>query len=123
MIKIPFFESLKNTYIQVIQVISMRSLDRDDLMIDYDSNLDSFFLSDMERLSAATELLRKAKELDDKITMQAALVYIRSSSVRLSGFFENITDDTDFFLKKNDWPDIPDDYQVPENYNYPYSGE
>ncbi|WBG91737.1 hypothetical protein N5580_04055 [Pantoea piersonii] len=121
MIKIPFFERIKNTYIQVIQAMSIKLLDRDDLMVDYDSNLDSLFLSDMERLSAATELLRKAKESDDKITMQAALVYIRSSSTRLSGFFENITDDADLFLKKNDWPDIPDDYQVPEDYNYPYS--
>lgn len=120
MIKTPFFESIKNIYIQVIQAMSMKSLDRDDLMIDYDGNLDSLFLSDMERLSAATELLRKAKESDDKITMQAALVYIRSSSVRLSGFFENITEDADFFLKENDWPVISDNYKVPDNYNYPY---
>ncbi|TCQ72542.1 hypothetical protein EC841_10587 [Raoultella ornithinolytica] len=117
MIKTLFFESIKNVF---IQVMSIKSLDRDNLMIDYDSNLDSLFLSDMERLSAATELLRKAKESDDKIAMQAALVYIRSSSARLSGFFENITDDTDFFLKENDWPAIPDNYNVPENYNYPY---
>lgn len=120
MIKILFFEKIKNIYMQVIHTMSIKPLDHDDLMVDYGSNLDSLFLSDMERLSAATELLRKAKESDDKITVQAALVYIRSSSIRLSGFFENITDDADFFLKKNDWPDIPDDYQVPENYNYPY---
>lgn len=120
MIKFPFFEKIKNTYIQIIQAISMKSSDSDGLMIDYDSNLDTLFLSDMERLSAATELLSKARELDDKITVQAALVYIRISSIRLSGFFENITDDADLLLKNNKWPDIPDTYQVPKHYNYPY---
>jgi len=120
MIKSPFFEKVKNTYIQIIQSMSMKPSDRDDLMVDYDSNLDHLFLSDMERLSAATELLIKAKELDDKMTVQAALVYIRISSVRLSGFFENITDDADLFLKKSVGPKISDTYKVPEHYNYPY---
>jgi len=119
MIKIPFFEKIKNNYIQLIQEISMKPSDCDDLMVDYDSNLDSLFLSDMKRLSAATELLSKTKKSGDKVTVQAALVYIRTSSIRLSSFFENITDDADLFLKENDWPDIPDDYQVPEHYNYP----
>ncbi|PRD13484.1 hypothetical protein [Pantoea coffeiphila] len=120
MIKIQFFESLKNTYAQIIKVVSMKSSDSDELMIDYHSDLDSLFLSDMERLSAAAELLSKAHASDDKVTMQAALVYIRSSSIRLSGFFENITDDTELLLKKNDWPDIPDNYQVPNRYKFPH---
>lgn len=120
MSKTAFFEKIKNSYIQLMQTACIKQQNRDDLMVDYDCNLDALFSSDVERLSTATELLRKAKESDDKITMQAALVYIRISSIRLSGFFENITDDADFFLKKNDWPDIPDDYQVPEHYNYPY---
>lgn len=120
MSKTLFFEKIKNNYIELMQATCIKQQDRDDLMVDYDCNLDTLFSSDMERLFAATELLRKAKELDDKITVQAALVYIRVYSIRLSGFFENITDDADFFLKKNDWPDIPDDYQVPEHYNYPY---
>lgn len=119
MIKTPSFEKIKNTYMQLIQAMSMKPSVCDDLMVDYDSNLDLLFLSDIEKLFAATELLSKAKELDDKVTVQAALVYIRSSSIRLSGFFENITDDADIFLKENDWPDIPDNYQVPEHYNYP----
>ncbi|HBW40039.1 MAG TPA: hypothetical protein DEF84_04340 [Leclercia adecarboxylata] len=120
MIKALFFEKIKDSYIQLMQAMCIKQQYHDELMVNYDCNLDKVFSSDMARLSAATDLLRKAKESDDKITVQAALVYIRISSMRLAGFFENIKDDTDLFLKKNDWPDIPDDYQVPEHYNYPY---
>jgi len=56
-----------------------------------------------------------------KAAVQAALVYLRVYSMRLSVFFENIKDDTDLLLKNIDWSDIPDNYQVPEHYNFPNS--
>ncbi|MGC6389987.1 hypothetical protein ACMV8I_20380 [Ewingella sp. S1.OA.A_B6] len=120
MIKNPFFEKMKDNYIQISKEIAATPLDGDDLMINYDTDLDKLFLSDMEKLSAASELLHKAKDLDDKITVQAALVYMRVFSIRLSGFFEDIKDDADAFLKESHWPKIPEDYQVPEHYQYPF---
>ncbi len=109
--KSQIFNEIKDIYLRVMPAAISGS---GDLMVDYDIDLDKLFLSDTEKLFAATELLDKAKKSDDKAAVQAALVYIRVYSMRLSVFFENIKDDTDLLLKNIDWPDIPDNYQIPD---------
>ncbi|MBS9434687.1 hypothetical protein CE143_06815 [Photorhabdus luminescens] len=118
MIKDLFFEMLNDSYHQLSKEISESNV-TDNLLIDYESDLNEMYLLDMHRLKEAICLLQKAQLIDDKITMQAALVYIRVHSMRLSGFFEDIKDDSDTFLKNSEWPNIPENYQVPEHYNYP----
>ncbi|WP_241645608.1 hypothetical protein [Rosenbergiella metrosideri] len=113
--KSQIFNEIKDIYLRVMPAAISGS---EDLMVDYDIDLDKLFLSDTEKLFAATEFLDKAKKSDDKAAVQAALVYIRVYSMRLSVFFENIKDDTDLLLKNIDWSDIPEDYQVPEHYNF-----
>ncbi len=65
-------------------------------------------------------LLKKAKEADDKATTLAALVYIRVYSMQLSGFFEDIKDDADLLARSPNWPDLPENFKVPDQYNFPH---
>ncbi|MQL49183.1 hypothetical protein GEA64_14975 [Photorhabdus khanii] len=120
MIKEIFFNELKVRYLQLSEQIAKSPINQDDLLIDYKDNLNDLFIRDLRLLKDAKDLLKKAQLVDDKVTIQAALVYIRVYSMRLSGFFEDFKDDADMFLKSSEWPDIPEDYQVPTHYNYPH---
>lgn len=102
---IPNFEDLKNNLLQIAKYTSLSS--EDELSIDFKSDLERLFDTDLTRLNDAVMLLKKAKEADDKVTTLAALVYIRVYSMQLSGFFEDIKDDADLLARSQIWPDLP----------------
>jgi len=117
MTKTTFFNDIKDSYVQMMGCLSSEV--EDELLIDEKSNIDEIFYQYLHKLNDSVMLLKNAKAAGDELTVQAALVYIRVYSIRLSGFFEDIKDDTDTLLKVSVWPDIPENYQVPEHYNYP----
>ncbi|HGM4959903.1 TPA: hypothetical protein ACKPZ6_003476 [Serratia liquefaciens] len=118
MTKTTFFNDIKDSYVQMMECLSSEV--EDELLIDEKLDIDEVFYQYLHKLNDAVMLLRNAKSAGDELTVQAALVYIRVYSIRLSGFFEDIKDDTDMLLKVSVWPDIPENYQVPEHYNYPH---
>lgn len=67
----------------------------------------------------AVELLGKTVEEDDKVAIQCALTRVRMASLNLSNTYQDIIDDVVLINKSESWPAIPDDYQIPEHYNYP----
>ncbi|CAI1023370.1 Uncharacterised protein [Serratia liquefaciens] len=120
MIKEINFDELKDIYLHLSKVMSKKPIDQGDLLIDYNDKQDASFVRGLELLRDAKELLKQAKLNDDKIAMQAALVYIRVYAMGLSSFFDAFKEDADALLRSSEWPDIPEDYQVPEHYNYPH---
>lgn len=67
----------------------------------------------------AVELLGKTVEEDDKIAIQCALTRVRIASLNLSNIYQDIIDDVVLINKSDSWPAIPENYQIPEHYNYP----
>lgn len=118
MIKTIFLEDIKSSYFDIME--NLPSDVQEEHFLDQEVDLDVIFNKDLCKLRDITKLLRYALDANDKVTVQAALVYIRVCSMRLSGFFEDIKDDADLLLKAGDWPDIPENYQVPEHYKFPH---
>lgn len=117
MTKATFFNDIKDSYVQMMARLSSEV--EDGLLIDEKTDIDEIFYHYLHKLNDSVVLLKNAKSAGDELTVQAALIYIRVYSLRLSGFFEDIKDDTDALLRLSVWPDIPENYQVPEHYNYP----
>lgn len=113
------FDELKDIYLHLSKVMSEEPIDQGDLLIDYNDQQDASFIRGLELLKNAKELLKQAKLNDDKIAMQAALVYIRVYAMGLSSFFDAFKEDADTLLRSSKWPDIPENYKIPEHYNYP----
>lgn len=119
MIKEINFDELKDIYLQLSKVMPKKPIDEDELLIDYKAKQCASFHRGLELLGNAKEFLEKATMNDDKVAIQAALVYIRVYSMNLSGFFDAFKEDADALLKFSDWADIPEDYKIPAHYDYP----
>jgi hypothetical protein len=112
------FESIKDSYVQIIKDLSAE-IDGE-LSINVDTDLDQKYNTYITKLQDAVSLLKKARDADDEIAIQAALVYIKVYTMRLSNFFEDFKNDALLLSKSTGWPEIPDNYQVPEQYNFPH---
>ncbi|WP_413725363.1 hypothetical protein [Sodalis sp. RH16] len=100
-------------------VDELASLTMEELYLDYKNDFDERFQNDMIRLQNAIKLLRKARIAKDDLAVRAALVYIKIFSMGLANFFDYMKDDTLRLSKALYTCDMPDNYQVPEHYNFP----
>lgn len=116
--EINIFSELKMKYIQILQDAFPNN--EKELSFDYNADLDQRFESGMTKLQDAIILLKKAKDANDKIATKTALVYIRVYAMNLSNFFEDFKDDADLLRSSSIWPDIPENYELPEHYNFPH---
>ncbi len=111
------FIKLKSNYTGLFE--SLSSITEEQLSLDYEIDFEQQFQDDMSKLQESVNLLEKARAAHDEMTVRAALVYIKIFSQELSNFFESIENDTLFLSKALISSDMPDDYQVPEHYNFP----
>lgn len=89
-------------------------------MTNTEADLEDTFKSNMSILEDSVKFLSQAREANDDITTQVALVRISIRAMRISNFFLDFNDDADMLLRATDWPDIPENYKVPEHYHYPH---
>lgn len=89
------------------------------MAIDYQDSIVVRFDRQLSLLKENTELLTQAKKENDELAMEVALLRIRTHAMSLFGFFDAIAEDATLLTKMDGWPDIPENYQVPEHYNYP----
>jgi len=113
-----FFSELKVKYIQILHDVFPNA--EKELSFDYNADLGQRFESGMTKLQDAIILLKKARDADDKTATLTALVYIRVYAMNLSNFFEDFKDDADLLRSSSIWPDIPENYKLPEHYNFPH---
>ncbi|WP_233238771.1 hypothetical protein [Bordetella sp. LUAb4] len=91
-----------------------------DWSINYKSDLDRQLDEDLVAFQKEIELLAAAMAASDLVTAACALVVVRMHALHLSNFFMNIFED----IEKVGWsegakiPEIPDDYEVPDFYDY-----
>ncbi|MDR9889561.1 hypothetical protein O7047_04830 [Pseudenterobacter timonensis] len=108
--------------IQVLDGLSRSETDFNeaDWSIDYKQDLDKELGNELANLKIELELLMSAIQRKDFVTAKCALVMIKVFSLNLSNFFLNIFED----IEKVGWseqshlPDIPENYQIPDHYNY-----
>ncbi|MDF7677083.1 hypothetical protein PT286_10115 [Neisseriaceae bacterium ESL0693] len=90
--------------------------------MDYEDNLDRYFKYMINKLSANTKLFKQAIQKKDMTTTMVALLGISMQSQELVTFFKEMNDDVERLgwgegLREK-WPDIPEDHQVPADYDY-----
>ncbi|WP_392551399.1 hypothetical protein RHO14_07855 [Orbus wheelerorum] len=117
------FDKLKETILLAAQV---QGLSKDELLnnwcINYKRNQDEKFKSTLEKLDENIKLLHQSLEQKDMLVAKVAIVRAKVYSHDLMNFFENINDDIDQLgwgdELKDKWPTIPEDYRVPDHYDY-----
>ncbi|MCP2233917.1 MULTISPECIES: hypothetical protein [Erwinia] len=109
---------IKEALSDVAKVCNIRE---DELSVDYSLNLDEELCSELEKLEKISLVLRKALDEKDMIAVQAALIMSRIHSMNLRNFFNDIYDDIEMigWTERFNWPEIPEDYRIPEHYNHP----
>jgi hypothetical protein len=80
-----------------------------DLIENYEIYLSDFVNS--------VELLNKIVSENDQVSVQCALTRVRIASLNLTNFYQDIIDDVVLINQQDSWPEIPEDYKLPECYN------
>ncbi|MGJ0481059.1 hypothetical protein [Pantoea agglomerans] len=74
---------------------------------------------DINNINISIELFIKARNNNDELAMQAALLHIRTFMMGVYGVFYQTVEDIDHFLETPKEINFPADYKIPEHYNYP----
>ncbi|WP_420993163.1 hypothetical protein ACKI2N_023550 [Cupriavidus sp. 30B13] len=88
--------------------------------INWKRNLDDWFEMKMQRICDAIELYEAATKQGDLLAARAGLQDVRLATHDLMNFFDDIREDLIKISSDSrfGWPDFPDDYKIPEVYNY-----
>ncbi|TCV91092.1 hypothetical protein [Biostraticola tofi] len=112
-----FFDEMKDIFLDLLSHKSDLPIDIDDLSINYNRSLEELLIKQLTLLHLKTKLLALAKNNDDELAMQSALLRLRTHAMSLSSFFDNIVEDTEVILRTGTWPEFPEDYKIPNHYN------
>ncbi len=74
---------------------------------------------DIKNINTTIEFFIKAKENNDELAVRAALLRIRCFMMGVYGVFYQTVEDIDRFMQLPKDEAFPDDYKIPEHYNYP----
>lgn len=119
MITYEFLDEIKELFPLILKQKTTQPIVTDDMAIDYQDSIVDSFGRQLFLLKENTELLAQAKKGNDELAMEVALLRIRTHAMSLSGFFDAIAEDATLLIRTDGWPGIPENYQVPEHYNYP----
>ncbi|WP_413737740.1 hypothetical protein ACL2XP_06295 [Sodalis sp. RH21] len=112
------FEKIK----KILSSIALKKIDNsqkeDKLFIDRSSNLDEKFIRQLDLINNVISLLETASTQNDELATQAALSYLRTHAMSFSDFFYVIVDDIDTLLDKSSWAEFPENYKIPDHYNF-----
>lgn len=119
MITYAFLDEIKNAFPLLLSQKLTRPVDTDDMSVNYNTSLENQLIKQLTFLQSKTNLFSESCRCNDEVTMKACLLEIRTHAMSLSGFFDAIAEDATLLIRADGWPDIPENYQVPEHYNYP----
>ncbi|MGL4764424.1 MAG: hypothetical protein ACRC2N_05280 [Aeromonas sp.] len=112
---IDFIKKLKQNLITILpEHENLVVLNIPDMVENYERYINEF--------ESAVELLSKTIENNDKVAIQCALTRVRIASLNLSNCYHDVVDDVVLINKSESWPAIPNDYKIPEHYNYSKEG-
>lgn len=118
MIDISSLDKFKDVYLELLKHEAGEELDEDDLYLAEDFSIVKSFQKDMKNLNLTIELFFAAKENKDELAMQAALLRISTFLSGISEIFEQTREDIDRYVKIPHVADFPENYKIPEQYNY-----
>lgn len=119
MIDIGMLDKFKDAYLELLKQKAGKKLDADDLYLAEDYSIVESIQRDMRNLNLTIELFFNAKENNDELAVQAALLRISTFLSGLYGIFYQAGEDIDRFTLLPDLEDLPEDYKIPGHYNYP----
>jgi hypothetical protein len=117
------FEELKQT---ILLVAKKQGLSEEYVIknwhVNYKVDQNEDFIDTLNRLQEEIKLLSQSIAANDLLTSINAILMAKIYSQLLADFFDKINDDV-FELGwgnelKDKWPEIPEDYRVPEHYDY-----
>ncbi|MGV3347103.1 hypothetical protein ACGVWS_15760 [Enterobacteriaceae bacterium LUAb1] len=118
MITYAFLDEIEKNFPLILNGKSTSPADIDEMAVDYSVPLENQLIRQLSLLESKTNLFLEAYKCNDEVTMKAALLEMRTHSMSLSGFFDAIAEDATLLIKTNGWPDIPENYRVPEHYKF-----
>ncbi|WP_039057606.1 hypothetical protein [Enterobacter sp. Bisph1] len=118
MIDIGMLDKFKNAYLELLKQKAGKELDVDELYLAEDYSIVENLQRDIRNLNLTIELFFKAKESNDELAMQAALIRISTFLSGIYGIFYQVGEDIDRFTLLPGTEDFPMGYQIPKHYNY-----
>lgn len=119
MIDISMLDKFKDAYLELLKRKAEKELDEDDLYLAEDDSIVESIQEDIRKLNLTIELFFNAKENNDELAIQAALLRISTFLSGICGVFDQTREDIDRFTLIQDTADFPETYKIPEHYNYP----
>ncbi|ENM2496286.1 hypothetical protein [Serratia marcescens] len=119
MIDISMLDKFKDSYLELLKQKAGKELDMDNLYLEKDFSIVDSIQSSMKNLNLTIELFINAKEKSDELAMQAALLRISTFLSGIYGVFYQTAEDLDSFFKLPNGISFPENYKIPEHYNYP----
>lgn len=104
-----------------INELKNSSKEEGDWSLSYKQSLQQEVAADIQDMLDCFDLHRLAIEKNDLITAKSALVMAAGFARTLQGTFRNIHDECYKVLHHDSrftWPSIPEDYKIPDHYNY-----
>ncbi|WP_233598564.1 hypothetical protein [Erwinia sp. 198] len=119
MINIDSLDEFSREYLVFLKKQEGNELRDENLYLADDYSLVDSIQRDVKNINLSVELFIKAKNSNDELAMRAALLHIRSFMMGVSGAFYQAVEDIDIYFKIPNEKPFPEDYKVPEHYNYP----
>lgn len=119
MINIDSLDKFSCEYLAYLRTVSGDSLRDEELYLSEDHSLVNSIQRDITNINFSIELFIKAKKNNDELAMRAALLHLRSCMLGVSGVFYQTVEDIDRLFKLPTEISFPENYKVPEHYNYP----
>ncbi len=112
------FENMKKILSSILTNKIGNSVDFDELSINYKKNLDDNFIKELNLLNNTIFLLNDAHKRQDELAAKAALLILRTHTMGITDYFVAITNDIETILNKSSWEEFPENYKIPDNYNF-----
>lgn len=116
MIDIKELDEFKDAYLDLLKT---KKNNVDDIYLSYKKSISNSIENYFNNLTLTFDLFFKAKENNDELAVQAALLRISTFLSGINGVLEQTREDVDRFIKIPDVAEFPDDYKIPEHYHYP----
>ena len=89
-----------------------------DWAIDYRENLDQEMQQELAWLVESMRLYRDAQKNNDMLAARSGILRASVRAAILRDFFDAISSDLQRAALHFNWPDFPEDYKIPSQYNY-----
>ncbi|AJJ03602.1 hypothetical protein BZ17_4114 [Yersinia pseudotuberculosis IP 32953] len=118
MIDMTPIDYFKNVFLKMIVEKKITKPEGEELYLSEDDDIKCQLEKNIIRLNQAIDLFVSAESHRDELAMRAALLDIRVFMMSIYGVFYQSVEDIDFFIRETKEFPFPEDYQVPEHYNY-----